>query len=72
MISHGLRLALDALENNQSEMARVCRVTQPTVWGWINKGRGILPAEYVLLVEKATGVSRHDLRPDLHPREDAA
>jgi DNA-binding transcriptional regulator YdaS (Cro superfamily) len=32
-----------------------------------------VPAEYVLLVEKATGVSRHKLRPDLYPaREQAA
>ena len=29
-------------------------------------------AEYVLAIEAATGVSRHDLRPDLYPREDAA
>ena len=28
-----------------------------------------LPAEYVLLVEAKTGVSRHDLRPDIYPRE---
>lgn len=56
----------------QSAMARVCGVTQPTVWGWINTGRKILPAEYVLAVEGATGLSRHVLRPDLYPREDAA
>lgn len=35
--------------------------------------RGLpLPAEYVLATERATGISRHDLRPDLYPREDAA
>lgn len=28
-----------------------------------------LPAEHVLKVEEATGISRHDLRPDLYPRE---
>jgi DNA-binding transcriptional regulator YdaS (Cro superfamily) len=27
------------------------------------------PAERVLQLEKLTGVSRHDLRPDLYPRE---
>lgn len=28
-----------------------------------------VPAEYVLKIEAATGVSRHDLRPDIYPRE---
>jgi len=31
-----------------------------------------VPAERVLDVERATGVSRHELRPDLYPREDEA
>lgn len=42
-------------------------VTQPAVSGWIRKKRR-LPAEHVLPVEAATGVSRHDLRPDIYPR----
>lgn len=70
MISTGLQLALDAVSGNQSRLASICGVAQPTVWGWINKGRGILPAECVIKVEAGTGVSRHDLRPDLYPRED--
>lgn len=31
-----------------------------------------VPAERVLEVERATGVSRHELRPDLYPAESAA
>lgn len=31
-----------------------------------------VPAERVLAVEKATGISRHELRPDLYPVEEAA
>lgn len=31
-----------------------------------------VPASRVLDVERATGVSRHDLRPDLYPREGEA
>ncbi|MBS7532096.1 helix-turn-helix domain-containing protein [Ancylobacter sonchi] len=27
------------------------------------------PAKHVLNIERVTGVSRHDLRPDLYPRE---
>lgn len=30
-----------------------------------------VPAERVLDVERVTGVSRHDLRPDIYPREEA-
>lgn len=51
-------------------MARLLDLSQPTVWNWLKKGQS-LPAEHVLKVEAATGVSRHDLRPDLYPREDS-
>lgn len=30
------------------------------------------PHHHVLAVEAASGVSRHDLRPDLYPRDEAA
>lgn len=67
---------LDRVENrSQSELARICGVSQPTVWGWINTGRGILPPQYALNVEEALGVSRHVLRPDVFgpaPSEAAA
>ena len=41
-------------------------VNKSTVLRW---EEGAIPAERVLSLEKATGVSRHDLRPDLYPRE---
>lgn len=63
--------ALRALGDNQSEMARVCGCTQGNIWQLKNKGAA-LPPQYVLKVEAATGVSRHELRPDLYPRENAA
>ena len=50
---------------SQSAFARLCNVSQPTVWAWLRGGR--LPAEHVLAAEAATGVSRHDLRPDIYP-----
>lgn len=50
----------------QSAMARLCNVTQGAVWRWV-KVTGQLPSEMVLRVEAATGVSRHDLRPDIYP-----
>ena len=55
----------------QSAFARLHNVSQPTVWAWL-KQRKPLPAEFVLKTETETGISRHDLRPDIYPREDAA
>lgn len=63
----------DAFENavklvgGQSALARLCGKSQATVWKWVKNNR--LPAEYVLKVEAATGVSRHLLRPDIYPVE---
>jgi DNA-binding transcriptional regulator YdaS (Cro superfamily) len=56
---------------SQSALARVCGVGQPAVSKWVKRGRS-LPAEHVLIVERATGVSRHLLRPDLYPAEPPA
>lgn len=55
----------------QSAFARLHGVSQPTVWAWLKQGKP-LPAEYVLATERETGISRHDLRPDLYPRDEAA
>ncbi len=52
-------------------MARICGVTQAAVWKWMKKRRP-LPAEHVLVAEAQTGVSRHDLRPDIYPRDAGA
>ena len=56
------------IAGGQSATARLCNVTQPTVWHWINRAL-CLPAKYVLRVEAATGVSRHHLQPDIYPIE---
>ena len=50
----------------QQAMARSLGVSQPTVWRWIHQAKRC-PAEHVLALEAATGVSRHELRPDLYP-----
>jgi DNA-binding transcriptional regulator YdaS (Cro superfamily) len=44
-------------------------VDKSTVLRW---EQGTVPAERVLHLERATGISRHDLRPDLYPREGEA
>lgn len=43
-------------------------VNKTTVLRWKD---GRIPAERVLDIERVTGISRHDLRPDLYPREAA-
>jgi DNA-binding transcriptional regulator YdaS (Cro superfamily) len=48
------------------KMAKALGVTQPAVTYWVKNNK--LPAERVLEVEAATGVSRHDLRPDIYPK----
>jgi DNA-binding transcriptional regulator YdaS (Cro superfamily) len=48
-----------------SELARRLGVKHPTFYKWSR-----VPAERVLQIEQITGVSRHDLRPDLYPKED--
>jgi DNA-binding transcriptional regulator YdaS (Cro superfamily) len=60
-----------AAVGGQTALARMLKLgSQGTVSSWLMRGK--LPAERVLEVEAATGVSRHELRPDLYPRERAA
>ncbi|MFG8076923.1 transcriptional regulator [Pseudomonas aeruginosa] len=49
----------------QSALARILNVTPQAVQKMCALGR--VPAKRVLEIEKATGVSRHELRPDLYP-----
>lgn len=60
-------------DRTQAEFAELVGVTQPLVSYWLNRGQ--VGAQYVLTVEEKTGVSRHDLRPDIFgpaPQADAA
>ena len=56
---------------SQSALARLCGVSQQSVSKWVLLDKE-LPAAHVLKVEEATGISRHDLRPDIYPRESSA
>lgn len=62
-----LRAAVDCV-GSQSAMGRLLGLSQASVSKWVRLKKP-LPAEHVLTVERATGISRHDLRPDLYPRE---
>lgn len=54
------------IAGSQTKLAKVCGCTQGNISQLIRAGKP-LPAEYVLKVEAETGISRHDLRPDLYP-----
>ena len=69
-------------ELNDSALARAVRAVgtqtafgvligkrQSVINDWLRQDKE-LPAEYVFTVEAATGISRHDLRPDIYPREE--
>lgn len=57
-----------AIIGGQSKTARLLDLSQTSIWKWVSKGK-VLPAEYCLKVEAATGISRHELRPDIYPVE---
>lgn len=49
-------------------MARACGTIQQNIWDWLNKRDGTVPAEYVGKISAATGVPKHELRPDIFER----
>lgn len=54
----------------QSALARILGCTPQNVQRMCATGR--VTAERVLQIEAATGISRHELRPDLYPLTNAA
>ncbi|MER2583700.1 MAG: YdaS family helix-turn-helix protein [Candidatus Competibacter sp.] len=71
LYKRGMNIELVALKKavgiagGQKALATMIGVTQSHVWGWLNTGRQRCSGEYVLAIEAATGVSKHDLRPDI-------
>ena len=53
---------------SQSAFARMCGLSQTRVHELLRDGM-LLPGKYVLRAESGTGVSRHDLNPEIYPRE---
>ena len=52
------------IAGSQTALARLLGVSQMAVSRW-SRGVSQLPPEHVLTVERETGISRHDLRPDV-------
>ncbi|QCJ70473.1 cytoplasmic chaperone TorD [Providencia heimbachae] len=67
----GLQTAITAA-GGQTQLARRISqllkkpVKQQQIWNWLNRNKRV-PADKVLVVEQASGVSRSKLRPDLYP-----
>jgi DNA-binding transcriptional regulator YdaS (Cro superfamily) len=59
-----------AIENagGQAQLAELLGVRQSHISNWKNRNKRV-PAERVLMIERVTGVPRHELRPDLYPIE---
>jgi len=70
MEREALQRACDII-GSQTALARVLGVRQGHIHYWLHR-RGRVPAEYVLTIERETGVSRHELRPDVYPQEPTA
>ena len=61
--AHAIRIA-----GSQTAIAKICECTPGAISQLVLRGRP-LSTRFVLKVEAATGISRHDLRPDIYPRE---
>lgn len=49
----------------QLALARKIGAKQQNVWDWLNKGNRKVSPRFAAAIEAATGVSKHDLRPDI-------
>jgi len=68
MSNEALKRACE-LAGGQKPLADRIGTTQSQVWYWLERSKRGVPAEFVLPIERETGVSRSSLRPDLWPDE---
>ena len=69
MSTEGLEAAI-LKAGGQTELANLLGIRQSHISNGKNRNKRV-PAERVLDIERVTGVSRHELRPDLYPRDNA-
>ncbi|MFC4699360.1 transcriptional regulator [Glaciecola siphonariae] len=53
----------------QTSLGRKIGKSQGQISIWLNRDKK-LPAEFVIAVEKVSGVPRHELRPDIYPPDE--
>jgi DNA-binding transcriptional regulator YdaS (Cro superfamily) len=63
MKNNGLQKAIN-IAGNQSKLAQRLNISPQRVQFW-TKNR--VPAEWVIPIEIETGVTRHEIRPDIYP-----
>jgi len=66
LMKKALKQAVNIAGSSKS-LGEAIGVTAERVRMWLHRDN--LPAEYVLAIERITGVSRHELRPDIYPKE---
>lgn len=57
-----------AISGGQVKLANAINTSQQNISNWLKSGK--VAANKVIPIEKETGVSRHELRPDIFPPED--
>ena len=57
------------IAGGQKPLASRIGTTQSQVWYWLERSKKGVPAEFCISIERETGVSRHELRPDIFPSE---
>ncbi|UMB78842.1 helix-turn-helix domain-containing protein [Dickeya fangzhongdai] len=50
-----------------TKLAETLGVSPMAISHWKKRHRGIIPSNHVLQIYQATGVTPHELRPDLYP-----
>lgn len=66
MANDSLKRACE-IAGGQKPLADRIGTTQSQVWYWLEKSKKGVPAEFCGPIEQATGVPRHELRPDIYP-----
>lgn len=61
--TQALERAIEAAGGTPYKLAQAVRQSKATVYNWVKAGR--VSIEGARDVEEATGISRHDLRPDI-------
>lgn len=64
MSKKALLMAKDKL-GSWSALGKICGVSQPVAYNWYHRNKEGVPADKVLVIEEHTGISRHELRPDV-------
>lgn len=66
MSKEALNRAIEAC-GSQEALAQKIGVSQQLISYWVKRAKAGVPAEFVLAIEKATGIARSELRPDIYP-----